>query len=95
MRFDLDEGWKVWLLIGTVGFIVLLVMGTIFGAIVSLFAFTLKGLWLLVRFAFSSIAGFAVLVVAAYLIYRGYERLTEGDAREEKTAKYTDKDFER
>ncbi len=95
MKIEFDGNWKVLAIV--VGFIVLvfLAISTVFGLLAELLVFILKGLWAFIKFGFSSIAGFAVLVVAAYLIYQGYEKLKGEGGKKEETIEYTNEDFER
>ncbi|MEF8836568.1 MAG: hypothetical protein V5A87_01765 [Candidatus Bipolaricaulota bacterium] len=95
MRVEFDGNWKILLIIGALGLAVFLFVGTIFGLLAGLLLGIFKGLWLLLRFAFSSIWGFALLLVLAYLGYRGYERIKGVPREKVETVEYTDEDFER
>ncbi|MCF7890646.1 phage holin family protein [Candidatus Bipolaricaulota bacterium] len=95
MQIEFDGDWKVLLVIGGLGLIVFFVISTIFGLVAGLLVAILKGIWLLLKFLFSSIAGFAVLVAGAYFGYRGYKKIKEGTREEAETIEYTDEDFER
>lgn len=95
MKIEFDDNRNFFMIIGCLGLLVLLVIGAVFGLLASLLIAIFKGILTLLRFGFSSFAGFAVLVVAAYFVYRGYKKLT-GDMEEEpEPIDYSDEDFER
>ncbi|MBS3788065.1 hypothetical protein KGY79_07725 [Candidatus Bipolaricaulota bacterium] len=95
MQIKFNGNWKMLLIVGGLILAVFLVISAIFGLLAGLLFAILKGLWLLLKFAFSSFAGFAVLVLAAYFGYRGYEKLKWGIEDRAETIEYSDEDFER
>ena len=95
MQVEFDGNWKILLIAGALLLAVLMVTSMAFGILAGLILFIFRSLWLVLKFAFSSIAGFAVFVIAVYLVYRGYEKLKGGKHEKEKTMEYTNEDFER
>ena len=99
MRTDFNGDWKFMLLIGGILLAIFLVIGSLFSLVTGFLIFVFKGLGFVLgtifRFAFSSIAGFLVLVAAAYLGYRGYRKLRQGQEKESNTVEYSNEDFER
>lgn len=95
MQIEFNGDWKILLIVGGLGLAVFLVIGTMFGLLAGLLLAILRGLWLFLKFAFSSITGFAGLVVLAYFGYRGYEKLKGSVGDEADTIEYSDEDFER
>ena len=95
MQVEFNGDWKMLLVAGAILLAVLMVMSMSFGILAGLILFILRSVWLVLKFAFSSIVGFAVFVAASYLIYRGYEKLKSGKQEKEKTMEYTSEDFER
>lgn len=95
MQIEFNGDWKILLIAGGLLLAVLLVISTIFGLLAGLLLTILKGLWVLLKFTFSSIAGFAALVLIAYFGYRGYEKFKREIEDRAETIEYTDEDFER
>ncbi len=95
MKIEFDNNRNFFLVIGCLGLLVLLVIGSVLGLLTGLLAAIFRGLLALLRFGFSSIAGFAVLVVVAFFAYRGYKKLTGSKEEEPETVDYSDEDFER